>query len=333
MNVILKTYRFDWLVSSNEDPLVFTPNIDTARWHAFPIPPELGHGGVWAVELAQGISLARGEHHLTPAAVGQLIPLAKVTMDFPEKTLSIEVLRGGRFLQRSVYPPGEFLAGPGLDIFRMTDRIEMTPIIDGAHDVIGSSLLMTWSALCHLIGEGVAQELQSNLGLDDWPKALIKPIPLHVSAHLMNALPKNLNGPIRTLHTQARVLDYFDALIGVVGTQPGEMADISIHSERDRAHALYAMLVQSEGKIPTLDELGRQFSCSTRRLNDEFVSEFGKSIYTFISHHRLEEAHAAIQGTEIPMKKLAQRLGYAHFNHFSAAFKKKFGYPPGSLRR
>ncbi|MCF8168564.1 MAG: helix-turn-helix domain-containing protein, partial [Rhodoferax sp.] len=82
------------------------------------------------------------------------------------------------------------------------------------------------------------------------------------------------------------------------------------------------MLVQSEGKIPTRDELGRQFSCSTRRLKGEFVAEFGKSIYTFTSHHRLEEAHAAIKGSDVPMKKLAQRLGYAHFNHFSAAFKK-----------
>jgi len=33
------------------------------------------------------------------------------------------------------------------------------------------------------------------------------------------------------------------------------------------------------------------------------------------------------------MKVLAARLGYSHVNHFIAAFKKKFGYPPGSLRK
>ena len=49
--------------------------------------------------------------------------------------------------------------------------------------------------------------------------------------------------------------------------------------------------------------------------------------------HRLEAAHAAIQSSDVPLKKLAERLGYAHFNHFNAAFKKKFGYPSGSLRK
>lgn len=323
--------RFDWLIEPSEESSILTLKDGTTPWCPFPIPPELGHGGCYAVDLALGMTLARGEHHLTQAAVGQLIPLAKVTMDFSEPTFVVEVLRGGRFLQRSVYPPGEFLAGPGLDIFRMTDRIEITPIIDGSHDIVGTSLSMSWPALCQLVGESEAQGLKSNLGLTDWPKALIKPIPLHVSAHLHSALPMNLVGPVKTLHCQARVLDYLDALIEVLQTEVD--AEPALAQNRSRAHALHDFLLQTEGKLPTLDEVARQFACSARRLNDEFAAEYGKSIYVFISHHRLDEAHAAILQSDVPMKRIAERLGYAHFNHFSAAFKKKFGYPPGSLRK
>ncbi len=331
MNSPYKTYRFDWLIAPNDDPLNFTPKDGTTSWCPFPIPPELGHGGCFAVELALGMTLARGEHHLTPAAVGQLIPLAKISMDFPGRTFMVETLRGGHFLQRSIYPPGEFLAGPGLDLFRMTERIEMTPIMDGSHDIMGTSLFMSWTALCQLIGESVAEGLQSNLGLNNWPKTVVKPIPLHVSAHLHNALPINLTGPVKTLYCQARVLDYLDALIEAVHTQADAVPDPA--QNRERAHALHEFLVHTEGRLSTLDELAQKFACSARRLNDEFVAEFGKSIYAFISNYRLDEAHAAIKGSDVPMKKLAERLGYAHFNHFSAAFKKKFGYPPGSLRR
>ena len=76
-----------------------------------------------------------------------------------------------------------------------------------------------------------------------------------------------------------------------------------------------------------------EFNLSVRTLNDEFKAEYGKPIQTFITDHRLNEAHAAIISTDIPLKSVALRLGYTHTNHFLTAFKKKFGYSPGSLRK
>jgi AraC-like DNA-binding protein len=52
-----------------------------------------------------------------------------------------------------------------------------------------------------------------------------------------------------------------------------------------------------------------------------------------MTDHRLAQAHALLQTEQISMKVLAARLGYSHVNHFIAAFRKKFGYPPGSLRK
>jgi AraC-like DNA-binding protein len=33
------------------------------------------------------------------------------------------------------------------------------------------------------------------------------------------------------------------------------------------------------------------------------------------------------------MKALANQLGYSHVNHFITAFKRQFGYSPGTIRR
>ena len=68
-------------------------------------------------------------------------------------------------------------------------------------------------------------------------------------------------------------------------------------------------------------------------LDEAFRKRFGLSIYAFVSDHRLVEAHAALARTDIPMKALAANLGYSHVNNFIYAFKKKFGYPPGSVRK
>jgi transcriptional regulator GlxA family with amidase domain len=75
------------------------------------------------------------------------------------------------------------------------------------------------------------------------------------------------------------------------------------------------------------------FGRSARALNEDFQTEYGESIFSFVLNHRLNTAHQAIKTTDVPMKQISMKLGYAHVNHFSAAFKKKFGYSPGSLRR
>ncbi len=72
---------------------------------------------------------------------------------------------------------------------------------------------------------------------------------------------------------------------------------------------------------------------SARWLNEAFTREYGQTIFSFITGHRLNEAHAAMQEGNLPIKMISARLGYSHVNHFTIAFKKKFGYPPGSLRQ
>ena len=88
-----------------------------------------------------------------------------------------------------------------------------------------------------------------------------------------------------------------------------------------------------EGKFPTIDSLSAQFGRSAHSLNDEFKSEYGESIFNFILNHRLNSAHEAIKNTNVPLKQLADKLGYTHVSNFRAAFKNKFGYSPGKLRK
>ncbi len=70
-----------------------------------------------------------------------------------------------------------------------------------------------------------------------------------------------------------------------------------------------------------------------RVLNNGFKEIYGCSINTYISGQRLDSAHEVLVKSDIPMKTLAVNLGYSHVNHFITAFRKKFGYSPGSLRR
>lgn len=327
-----ETFKFDWLMAPDQMPAVLRPEQGDVEWLPYPFAPDIGEGGFQKVELALNMSVFRAVHRFKPAAVGRLIPLAAVEVCFPGPTFMVQVLRGGRILHREERPMAEVLYSPGLDLFRLTDQLNLVPILDGSQSSEMTCLTVGIPTLNKLIGETVTERLLSAVGLTTCPQVRVRPVPLHVSAHLHGAIGSSMTGAARRLHCQARVLDFLGALIGALLPRD-ERNDAAGEPSRRRAQAVYEQLVASSGKLPTLDELARRFGCSAKRLNDEFVAEFGKSIYAFVTTHRLDEAHTAILKSDIPLKKLAEWLGYAHFNHFSAAFKKKFGYPPGSLRR
>ncbi len=101
----------------------------------------------------------------------------------------------------------------------------------------------------------------------------------------------------------------------------------------ERTRALHEQLTTIKGKLPTMEELAVQYGCSSRTLNSEFVAVYGQSVVDFITEYRFQRAHNAVRNTTIPLKVLADHLGYTHANNFSNAFRKRFGYAPGSLRK
>ena len=96
---------------------------------------------------------------------------------------------------------------------------------------------------------------------------------------------------------------------------------------------MHEELINLEGEVPTLSDLSKKCGLSARTLNNDFKKEFGESIYAYIKDQRLAQAHAALIETDTPIKVIAARVGYAHVTNFMLAFKKKFGYSAGSLRR
>jgi AraC-like DNA-binding protein len=93
------------------------------------------------------------------------------------------------------------------------------------------------------------------------------------------------------------------------------------------------MVTQMSGKLPSLDEIAAEFAISPRTLSNEFKAEYGQPLHAFMMDLRLNQAHAAIEANSVPLKALAQRLGYTHTHHFLTAFRRKFGYPPSVLRK
>lgn len=319
-----------WLLEPNPTSITTPLSLDGTEWQTYAFPDGLGEGGYEKSVLALGMSVFRGKHLFTSLAMGRMIALAEFEVQFSELTFQVQVVRRGRIMHKEQIPQTDLVYSPGNDLFRLTQHIRQTPLLDGSSNSDMFALTVGISTLITLLGTGLTEQLLAQLGLEKPPMALVRPVPIHVTKPLLNCLPTTLSGNFRKVFCQTKVLEYLTLLVQhCCQDQPPTKPE----NQRKNVHELHDYLLTLEGALPLLSELAQTFNRPARALNQEFAQEYGESIFSFITSKRLDAARLAILESNTSLKQLAQTLGYSHVNHFSAAFTKKYGYGPASLRK
>jgi len=335
MNSTIGPYSFHWLLAPGA--LNATPVDDSLTMHRmdYRIPPELGTAWVEMLELNKGFNLYRAVHHLEKASFGQLVPMLDVTGSTSELDFSVQIWLSGigchhEYRQGRQAPPTEVWGRPGQDTFRLKRKWDVRVLIEGGGVTEMRSLIVSHSILQSLLGDSVETELLARLSLDESIQAVTRKIPSYLNIPLKEAMSDRYAGPARRLFAQAKALEYLGGLVGFL------RADDNKTSQRRHTKKILELreyLQALDGRIPTLNRLATDFGLSAKQLNIEFKAEFGQSIFEYVTASRLEQAHVALLESSVPMKVIAERLGYSHVNHFITSFKRKFGYSPGSVRK
>ncbi len=82
----------------------------------------------------------------------------------------------------------------------------------------------------------------------------------------------------------------------------------------------------------TLKELAHQIGTNEFILKKHFKMMYGKSVFAYLLEYKMEKARTMLMQTSVPIAEIALELGYKHATHFSAAFKRHYGYLPKELR-
>ncbi|NBW35868.1 MAG: AraC family transcriptional regulator [Cytophagia bacterium] len=108
-----------------------------------------------------------------------------------------------------------------------------------------------------------------------------------------------------------------------------------IKTNYDRERILYAReyLMENLASPPTLSELSKVCGINEYKLKRGFKEVFGNTVFGYLSDLRLEMARTDFLEKKLPASEIALALGYSSLQHFSAAFKKKFGVPPSQLKK
>ena len=83
----------------------------------------------------------------------------------------------------------------------------------------------------------------------------------------------------------------------------------------------------------TVDQVVAAVPLSRRPLEIRFRRETGSSIHDAITAARIDRARSLLSGTDLPLRIIAQRIGFASVQHFCTIYRKTTGFSPGRHRR
>ena len=83
-------------------------------------------------------------------------------------------------------------------------------------------------------------------------------------------------------------------------------------------------------KFPTISKWARNAQMSGTKLKQRLKQVYGYRLYEFYNKQRLEKAKELISNGVTP-KEAGYSIGFSDVSNFTKAFKKEYGYTPGTL--
>ena len=296
-----------------------------------PTPPEVGTGQAGVLRIDTGTFVCKHSHHFQPRyREGFYQPFHSMEESASEIMFQVKSTGHGETHSRDLVTGKNHIIAPGTDLFGCFEDINETILIGPGKQFENSKLVMPVSQLSNFLGEKVTRALITALGIDGKHAFRNISIPARISATLQQACSSFFCGELGNLFAQGKVLQYLAQLADHI---TGDVVESDKWHEERKVRQLREELENSEGAPPSLANLAQRYGTSVKTLNNSFKHVHGCTIGAFLRDRKLEYAHTALLETDIAMKILSAHLGYSHVNHFNAAFRRKFGYSPGTLRR
>jgi AraC-like DNA-binding protein len=103
--------------------------------------------------------------------------------------------------------------------------------------------------------------------------------------------------------------------------------------DKDRIHFAKDYLLQNAIQPPSLAQLAKVAGINEFKLKKGFKEVFNNTVFGYLADFKLNQAREILITGNVPIKDLADQLGFSSVQHFNNAFRKKFGVPPGKAKK
>jgi AraC-like DNA-binding protein len=141
-------------------------------------------------------------------------------------------------------------------------------------------------------------------------------------------------GTLKDLFMLSKSIELLVASVDAPAAASGaSTAFVKRAGDRERLVAARELVSARLAAPPTLSEVAKSVGLNEYKLKRGFKEMFGTTVFEYLSQQRLELARRLLLDTDKHVAEVAFELGYATPQHFSHAFKRRFGVSPNSIRK
>ncbi len=132
---------------------------------------------------------------------------------------------------------------------------------------------------------------------------------------------------------EAKVIELLMLQWAILIRKEKKMVTIPLKEEEiEKMYMVKKLLIHRMNDGLTLKSIAHEVGTNEYHLKKHFKLVFGETVFGFLHSYKMEMAKTMLLDPLIRISDLAERLGYKHATHFSAAFKKHFGHLPRERR-
>ncbi|HEX5169433.1 MAG TPA: AraC family transcriptional regulator [Cyclobacteriaceae bacterium] len=139
-----------------------------------------------------------------------------------------------------------------------------------------------------------------------------------------------LSGGLRALMVDAKVLELITLQLDSVADGKNKINKPAT-KDRELFFSIRNHLDKTFMEDHSLKGLGKTFAINEFKLKSGFKRIFEKTVFEYIHDRRMDHAFQLLHDHGLLVNEVSGRVGYKNPNHFSTAFKKKFGITPGKI--
>ncbi|MGG6298304.1 helix-turn-helix transcriptional regulator [Leptolyngbya sp. AN02str] len=292
---------------------------ETSRW----LPSVLGKGCTRSVEVSPGVWLdVIDKEFAQPWAL-------KVPVH--EHLVQITIMVSGVVDYDETYPTlgagRAYFSGSGLSSGYVARY-------GRSHQLKGINIHIDPDVIAPFLVDQPAMLHQMLIKTDDWKTAWFPKVTPAMQTVAQQLMQCSFQGATQRFYLQAKVFELLalqvDVIEGSLGGSLGEKATGAALKPMT-VEAIYRakeILSNQVENPPSMLELARQVGVCDRTLRRGFRDLFGTTVIGYLNQQRMLKAEQLLRQGGCTVAEVANKVGYAHLGHFSAAFRKQMGISP-----
>ncbi|HAS40559.1 MAG TPA: AraC family transcriptional regulator [Microscillaceae bacterium] len=142
----------------------------------------------------------------------------------------------------------------------------------------------------------------------------------------------NRTGIFKKMFIESKVMELLMLQLEQIISYEYKVYSIS-KKDQEKMRAVEEFIRKNLDKSTSLVDLARKAGTNEFTLKKGFKEVFGNTVFGYWNDLKMEAAKQMLLDESLSIRQVAEKTGYKNQQHFTVAFKKKYGITPGKLKQ